>query len=194
MSLRREGPKYLRARRTWRQLGRYLRFACFISESCSIGCRGSIPLCNFVCLHSSICSLKSLQGELLDICLPRNIINDGIVRRVLGFDLVHVSAAAKILSPIYRYLFELVHQGGGVFEGFGVAIVKAFGEDLIDDPVFACKCQQIFYIDPHVPTPICYHGLCGLELRCAHDESGEVCGLQFGWDVCSHYVRSWGEK
>jgi hypothetical protein len=76
---------------------------------------------------------------LLDVCLSSNIINYGVVGGILGFDLVHVSASAKIPLCIYRYLFELIHQRRGVFEGFGVAIVKAFGENLIDDPVFACN-------------------------------------------------------
>jgi hypothetical protein len=35
------------------------------------------------------------------------------------------------------HLFQFIHQVGGIFQRLLIAIMQAFGEDLIDNPIFA---------------------------------------------------------
>ncbi len=47
------------------------------------------------------------------------------------------------MSSCLEYLFQFVHQVRRVLEGLPIAIVQAFGENLVDDPVFAFNCQLL---------------------------------------------------
>jgi hypothetical protein len=84
------------------------------------------------------------------------------------------------------YLFQLVHQGRRVLEGFVVAIVQALRENLIDDPVFACRYQLLWSLKRVLHTPVGHHRLDLLKLRSSHDESHEVCCLELVWNMGCH--------
>lgn len=89
------------------------------------------------------------------------------------------------------YLLELVHQVGGISQDLVVGRVELLCEDLVDNPVLACRESVPVGSkgERARPTPIGYDGLRVLELgglgRAFPD--GDVCLPQGGRDAVGHF-------
>lgn len=80
-------------------------------------------------MDSIVCSLKSFQGEKLNVCLCGYVVCYGIVSGLIGLN-----------------LFELVHKGCCIVHALLVGRVQAFRQDLIDHIVIACQSVVSFVL------------------------------------------------
>jgi len=99
-----------------------------------------------VCLHNSLCTIEGLLGELLDICLPCSIIDNCVFGLIFGFGLLSGMLAKESKGPGSRQpvdLLQLVHQVDSVFHHIFIRLMELPCKNLVNDPVFACKCQHV---------------------------------------------------
>lgn len=94
---------------------------------------------DLVGLDDTFRPIQCFLRELLDICLSCDVVSYSVLGCVLIFCLWTVSSGRYNVSTRRKaYLFELVHQVGGVSQNLVVRRMELLCEDLVDNPILAC--------------------------------------------------------